>query len=61
MMNKNNNTQRYVVETYCSWTEPKHQTTICDLAELKEMQNEVDEVIAIYELGKEVQLQMAVA
>lgn len=51
----------YVVQTYTSWTEPKYQTEICTLAELKELQKHVDEVTAIHELGKEVKLQMAIA
>lgn len=55
-----NQEQLYVVETYTSWTDPKHQTEICTLAELKELQKHVDEVEAVYELGRKVKVTFGV-
>lgn len=58
-MMKKETTKQYVVKTYTGWTEPQYETTICTLAELTELQKHVDEIEAIYELGKEVKLQAA--
>lgn len=58
-MIKKETTKQYVVQTYTQWTEPQYETTICTLAQLTELQKQVGEVEAIYELGKEVKLQPA--
>jgi hypothetical protein len=52
---KKNPYQRYVVQTYCSWTEPQFETRIAhSLKEVKEIADNVDKVEALYLLGKEI-------
>jgi dsRNA-specific ribonuclease len=55
--NKKTALQRYVVQTYCGWTEPQYETHIAEGPEkVKEIALNVESIEAIYMLGKEVKL-----
>jgi hypothetical protein len=46
---------RYVVQTYTSWTEPQYETHIANSPqELKEISQNSEKVEAVYLLGKEI-------
>jgi hypothetical protein len=47
--------QRYVIQTYSSWTEPQYETHIANnLQEVKEISDNSEKVEAVYLLGKEI-------
>jgi len=49
-------TKRFVVETYTSWTNPSYNTHICTLKDIKALENSVDELLSIHELGPKVKM-----
>lgn len=56
MKSKTTPNKRYVVETYTSWTSPSYNTQVCTFGEIKKIENSVDEVLSIHELGPKVKM-----
>lgn len=58
-MNNTNTSTKYVTEIYTAWESPKVRFDIISIAEIKELQEEGSKILSIYELGKEVKLDLS--
>lgn len=58
VMNNTNTSTKYVAEIYTAWESPKVRFDVISMAEIQELQNEGSKIRSIYELGKEVNVDL---